>query len=109
MAGTGLEAKTAGRRSDRHRPCSKAPADDPAGTGLAAKHQQTIRPAQALQQNSQPMKLASLCLAVEVGGDSAVVLATQKVGSDLPYCFPPNLSPLPVSVHTHSLNLSKTN
>ena len=55
------------------------------------------------------MKLASLCLAVEVGGGSAVVLATQKVGSDLPYGLPPNLSPLPVSVHTHSLNLSKPN
>ena len=46
---------------------------------------------------------------MEVGGGSAVVLATQKTGSDLPYCLPPNLSPLPVSVHTHSLNLSKPN
>ena len=36
-----------------------------------------------------------------------VVLATRKAGSDLPDCLPPNLSPLPVSVHTHSLNLSK--
>ena len=36
-----------------------------------------------------------------------MVLATRKVGSDLPYCLPPNLSPLPVSVHTHSLNLQK--
>ena len=55
------------------------------------------------------MKLASLCLEMEVGGGSAVVLATQKAGSDLPYGLPPNLSPLPVSVHTHSLNLSKPN
>ena len=38
-----------------------------------------------------------------------VVLATRKAGSDLPYGLPPNLSPLPVSVHTHSLNLSKPN
>ena len=38
-----------------------------------------------------------------------MVLATQKAGSDLPYGLPPNQSPLPVSVHTHSLNLSKTN
>ena len=39
-----------------------------------------------------------------------VVLATQKAGSDLPYCLPPNLSPLPVSDHTHSLSLpNKTN
>ena len=30
------------------------------------------------------MKLASLCLAVEVGGGSVVVLATRKAGSDLP-------------------------
>ena len=120
MAGTGLEAKT--------------PADDPTGTGLAVNSRQTIRPAQALQQqpadevagtglavkqpadevagtglaaNNQPMKLASLCLEMEVGGGSAVVLATRKAGSDLPYCLPPNLSPLPVSVHTHSLNLQK--
>ena len=55
------------------------------------------------------MKLASLCLAVEVGGGSAVVLATQKAGSDLPNRLPPNISPLPVSVHTHSLNLYKPN
>ena len=38
-----------------------------------------------------------------------MVLATRKAGSDLTYCIPPNLSPLPVSVHTHSLNLQKTN
>ena len=36
-----------------------------------------------------------------------MVLATRKAGSDLPYCLLPNLSPLPVSVHTHPLNLSK--
>ena len=35
MAGTGLAAKTAVRRSDRNSPCSKQPAYDPAGTGLA--------------------------------------------------------------------------
>ena len=81
MAGTGLEVKQ--------------PADDPTGTGLAV--------------NSQPMKWPALCLEMEVGGGSAVVLATQKAGSDLPYGLPPNPSPLPVSVHTHSLNLSKLN
>ena len=37
-----------------------------------------------------------------------MVPAGLKAGSDLPYCFPPNLSPLPVSVHTHSLSLSKS-
>ena len=38
-----------------------------------------------------------------------MVLATQKAGSDLPKRLPPNLSPLPVTVHTHSLNLYKPN
>ena len=39
-----------------------------------------------------------------------MVPAGPKAGLDLPYCLPPNLSPLPVSVHTHSLNLpNKTN
>ena len=53
------------------------------------------------------MKLAGLLpCSMEVGGGSAVVLATRKAGSDLPYGLPSNLSPLPVSVHTHSLNLS---
>ena len=37
-----------------------------------------------------------------------MVLAAPKVGSDLPYCLPPNLSPLPVSVHTHSPSLPKS-
>ena len=41
----------------------------------------------------------------EVRGGSAVVPAGLKAGSDLPYCLPPNLSPLPVSVHTHSFSL----
>ena len=31
-------AKRAGGEADRHRPCSKQPADDPTGTGLAVKH-----------------------------------------------------------------------
>ena len=38
-----------------------------------------------------------------------MVLATQKAGSDLPCLSPSHLSPLPVSVHTHSLNLYKPN
>ena len=54
--GTGLEETTA--------------ADDPAGTGLAAKQ--------------QPAEDVGRPLAVQVGGGSAVVLATQKAGSDLP-------------------------
>ncbi len=34
-----------------------------------------------------------------------MVPAALKAGSDLAYCLPPTLSPLPVSVHTRSLNL----
>ena len=37
-----------------------------------------------------------------------MVPATQKAGSDLPWLSPSHLSPLPVSVNTHSLNLKKT-
>ena len=59
--GTGLEETTA--------------ADDPAGTGLAAKQ--------------QPADVVGRPLAVQVGGGSAVVLATQEAGSDLPTCLPP--------------------
>ena len=36
-----------------------------------------------------------------------MVPAGLKAGSDLPYCLPPNLSSLPVSVHTQSLSLHK--
>ena len=54
------------------------------------KQLQTIRPVQASQQNnSQPMKLAGLLPCSAGGGGSAVVLATQKVGSDLPNYLPP--------------------
>ena len=74
----------------------KQPADDPTGTGLAVK--------QPADEVGWPLALFK-----EVGGGSAVVLATRKAGSDLLYCLPPNLSPLPASVHTHSLNLQNTN
>ena len=84
------------------------PAD---GTGLAAKQQLPMKLAglRLEAKHGQPMKLASSCRSVEVGGGSAVVLATRKAGSDLPYGLPPNLSPLPVIVYTHSLNLSNPN
>ena len=36
-----------------------------------------------------------------------MVPATQKAGSDLPCLSPSHLSPLPVTVSTHSLNLEK--
>ena len=59
------------------------------------------------------MKLASLCLSVEVGRGSAVVLATQKVGSDLPNCLPPTyrlcLSPsIPTPLICQNPNLAPT-
>ena len=43
--------------------------------------------------------------AVQVSGGSTVVLAAMKAGSDLPSLSLPHLSPLPVTVPTHSLNL----
>ena len=46
----------------------KQPAGEVAGPGLEVI--------------SQQMKLASLCLEMEVGGGSAVVLATRKAGSE---------------------------
>ena len=86
----------------------KQPADDPIGTGLAVKQPADDPTGTGLAANSRQMKLAGLLPCPrEVGGGSAVVLATQKAGSDLTYCLPPNLSPLPVSVHTHPLNLQK--
>ena len=38
-----------------------------------------------------------------------MVLATQKAGSDLPNLSLPHLSPLPVTVSTHSLNFEQPN
>ena len=43
--------------------------------------------------------------AVQVGGGSAGVLAAMKAGADLPTLSLPHLTPLPVIVPTHSLNL----
>ena len=81
------------------------PADDPTGTGLEAQLQ-TIRPVQASQQNnSQQMMLAGLspCSAGwwrECGG-----AGHSKGGLRPTYLSPSHLSPLPVYVNTHSLNL----
>ena len=69
------------------------PAGNLPGTGLEG----TQQPA---DQVGRPLR------AVQVDGGSAVVLATQEVGSDLPNRLSPShLSPLPVTVPTHSLNL----
>ena len=52
------------------------PADDPTGTGLEET---------TASRRSWPASRR----AVQVGGGSAVVLATRKAGSDLPTCLPP--------------------
>ena len=80
------------------------PADDLTGTGLEAQLQ-TIRPVQASQQNnSQQTSLAGLspCSAGwwrECGG-----AGHSKGGLRPTYLSPSHLSPLPVTVYTHSLN-----
>ena len=88
----------------------------------AGEHsRRTIRPAQALSQNNGQQLAASQqnnsrrrrwpasLRAVQVGGGSAVVPATQKGGLRPTYLSPSHLSPLPVTVSTHSLNLYKPN
>ena len=84
-------------------------------TSTAGGHSQRIlRPAQASKQTNGP-QLAGLAakttaadvirtLAVQLGGGSAGVLAAMKAGADLPNLSLPHLSPLPVTVPTHSLN-----
>ena len=85
------------------------PADDP--TAQASKKQllQTIRPVQASQQtNSQQTSLAGL-LSCSVGWWRECGGAGHSEGGLRPtYLSPSHLSPLPVSVHTHSHNLYKT-
>ena len=82
-----LQANTAGGLSARHRPHNKRPQL----AGLAAK-------------TTAATQLA--CLSpCSAGGGSTVVLAAMKAGADLPNLSLPHLSPLPVTVPTHSLNL----
>ena len=95
----------------------RAGTQSPQNKAAAGKHSRpTTRPAQASKvHNSQ--QLAGLAAnnsrrfwpasrrAVQVDGGSTVVLATPKAGSDLLYLSPSHLSPLPVTVNTHSLNL----
>ena len=56
-------------------------------------------------QQKQPLPDDVLPLAMQVSGGSAVVLATMEAGADLPNLSLPHLTPLPVTVPTHSLNL----
>ena len=91
-----LQANKAGGRSARHRPQRNNSQQLAGRTGLAAKQ----RP---------PMKLAGLspCSAGwwrECGG-----AGHSKGGLGPTYLSPSHLSPLPVTVPTHSLNLEKPN
>ena len=88
-----LQADTAGGLSARHRPQNKQPA--------------VGRPRS--KNNSRRRCRPASRRAVQVDGGSAVVLALRKAGSDLPNLSLPHLSPLPVTVPTHSLNLYKPN
>ena len=89
-------------------------AHSPQNKATAGNHSQRIlRPAQASKQTATDGRPRSettaadvvLPLAVQVSGGSAVVLAAMKAGADLPTLSLPHLSPLPVTVPTHSLNL----
>ena len=90
----------------------------PQNKATAGGHSRRIlRPAQASKQqrpaigrprskhNSRRQSWPASRRAVQVDGGSAVVLAARKAGSDLLNLFLPHLSPLPVTVPTHSLNL----
>ena len=84
---------------------------------LQADSQRILRPAQASQPTNGPQLAGfaakstaaaddvGLSLAVQVRGGSTVVLVAMKAGADLPTLSLPHLSPLPVIVPTHSLNL----
>ena len=83
-------------------------------TGTAGKHsRRTLRSAQASNKRppvGRPRSETTAAdvirtLAVQVGGGSAGVQALRKAGSDLPNLSLPHLTPLPVTVPTHSLNL----
>ena len=84
-----LQVDTAGGLSARHRPQRNTGQQT---AGLAAKQQ-------------LPTKLASLSPCSAGGWRECDGDGTQKAGSDLPTLSLPHLSPLPVTVPTHSLNL----
>ena len=84
-----LQANTASGFSARHRPQTNSQQL----AGLAA--------------NTTAADDVGLPLAVQVSGGSAVVLALKKAAQTYLTSLP-HLTPLPVIVPTHSLNLSKT-
>ena len=69
------------------------------------KHNSHSWPA-SQQNNSRRRRWPASRRAVQVGGGSAVVLATQQAGSDLPNRLPPTYRLcLSLYITTHSLNL----
>ena len=95
MAGKGKQA-----HSPQNRYCRQTqPADSPPGTGL--KETATVgRPC-----SKQQLPTTS-CTSRRAGKwGECNVLALRKAGADLPILSLPHLSPLPITVPTHSLNL----
>ena len=84
----------------QHRLLNKATAGNSA-SGFSARH----RPQETNGPQLADFAANNSHKAVLVGGQSAGMLALRKAGSDLPNLSPPHLSPLPVTVPTHSLNL----
>ena len=83
----------------------------PAEQATAGRHSQRIlRPAQASKQTAtdgrprskQQLQMSSASRRAGKWGNAVVL---RKAGSDLPILSLPQLSPLPVTVPTHSLNL----
>jgi len=108
--GKNVEGSGHGRQSgSRHtQPAEQALQTDTAG-GLSIRHRpQNTRPTVAGLAAKTTAADDVLPLAVQVSGGSAVVLAATKAGADLPTLSLPHLTPLPVTVPTHSLNLKKT-
>ena len=101
----------AGKGKQAHSPQNKALQANTAG-GLSIRHRpQNTRPTDGRPCSKQQLPTTSCTSrrAVQVGGGSAKVLALRKAGADLPNLSLPHLSPLPVTVPTHSLNFDKPN
>ena len=105
MKAVGMTGKMA---RQAHSPQNKALQANTAG-GLSARLRphRNKRPTVGRPRSKNTAADIVLPLAVQVSGGSAVVL--RKAGADLPILSLPHLSPLPVTVPTHSLNLSKPN
>ena len=101
MAGKGWQAN---KKPAEQQLQATPPADAPSGTGLKTNDGHQLAGLAARTTAADQRRPASR-RAVQVGGGSAKVLALRKAGADLPNLSLPHLSPLPVTVPTHSLNL----